>query len=698
MIKVMALAVVCLAIGVSGCQFDGDNALDVESDPYKSATIRKTPFRPWFESKSSRRSGPVFDGGAAHDALSRTEYYATDPAGARQTAAVGQAAETDAGDIVFNFADAQISEVVDIVLGDLLQENYSIDPQIRGSITMRTSQPLSRESVLPTLQNLLALNGVSLVKVDELWQVLPFSKALKTPSVVVGPNNRDVLQGQAIHVIPLEYVSAASALEVVHGQINPGRQLIAIPDQNLFLFIGPAFEARILESLIAVLDVDQLAGKRFALVPIEVAPVAEVLENLEAVLSSRQSQQIQFLPIERLSAILIISRKKTHIRRAVKWIARLDRADTESVRQIHVYHVRNGKAGELAAILGDLFSSAKAGSLSDRGRDVAPGLQPVSANVEDDGSENQTGPAAQPARQYGSADDDNGLKIIADERNNALVIRATPAEYQYIEATLARLDIMPLQVFIEVTVAEVSLKGDLEFGIEWYLSSGQLSGTFSTSPLGIVANAFPGFGFSFSGSSAKIILNALDEITDVEVISSPKIMVLDNQSARLQVGDQVPVVSQTTESLNDSESVVVKSIKNVDTGIILEVKPTVNTGGLVTLNVMQEVSEATQTSTSGIDSPSFQTRRIESKLAVQSGETVALGGLIRDRTSIGKIQVPVASRIPVVGNLFQSKSRSKGRTELIILITPHVSRDPAEARALTYELRAKISTLGSTKF
>lgn len=703
MFRILVLAFVPLAIGLAACDtLDGalvgvtDKPYGVQSDPYKGATLRNPRSRSRFGSKSDRRSGSVFESKSAHRALTGTEYYAAEPADQYRISRAGQASRKSDDDIMFNFVDAEISHVVDIVLGELLGENYLIDPKVQGRVTMRTNKPLSSDLALPTLQNLLALNGVSLVKTEALWQVLPFDKALRTPGLAVSANNRDVLQGQAVHVIALDHVSTASALEVVRGQVNPGRQIFPVPDQNLFLFIGPSHEARALEDLISVVDVDRLAGRNFALVPVGSAPLPEILDNLNAVLETGTSRQVHFLPIERLSAILVISRKQSYVRRAVKWIERLDRANTGSVRQIHVYHVRNGKASELAAILGDLFSVST--TPSRKGRDTAPGLTPVSVEVEGNGGGT---PAALPSIAANAKGDaaalNDDLKIIADERNNALVIRATGTEYRYIEATLGRLDIMPLQVFIEVTVAEVTLKNELEFGIEWYLSSGDLSAAFSTSPLGLVANSFPGFGFSFSGSSAKVILNALDSVTDVEVISSPKIMVLDNQSARLQVGDQVPVVTQTTEALDDADAVVVKSISNVDTGIILEVTPTVNTGGLVTLNVMQEVSEATQTSTSGIDSPSFSTRRIESYLAAQSGETVALGGLIRDRTEIGKNRVPLASRVPVLGKLFRNRKDRNDRTELIILITPYVSRDPAEARALTDELRSKISTLNGIK-
>lgn len=207
-----------------------------------------------------------------------------------------------------------------------------------------------------------------------------------------------------------------------------------------------------------------------------------------------------------------------------------------------------------------------------------------------------------------------------------------------------------------------------------------------------MTNRFPGFGFSLETVDAKLVLNALDTVTDVKVVSSPKLMVLDNQTARLQVGDQVPVATRSSVSAENPNAPIVNDVTLVDTGVILEVTPTVNADGLVSLSVAQEVSDATTTSTSDIDSPTIETRKVESTLAVQSGETVALAGLIRDRREIGELGVPILRTIPGLGNLFKTRSNTKTRTELMVLITPRVVRDPAEMRALTQELRRRISS------
>jgi len=291
-------------------------------------------------------------------------------------------------------------------------------------------------------------------------------------------------------------------------------------------------------------------------------------------------------------------------------------------------------------------------------------------------------------------EESGNIRIIADERNNALVILATAAEYRMIEATLKRLDIVPLQVLIEVTIAEVTLTDDLKYGLQWFFNLGDSSFTFSTLSTGAVSSAFPGFSYLFSAGDAGAVLNALTEITDVRVISSPQLMVLDNQTARLQIGDQVPIATQSSVSTITDNPPIVNTIQFRDTGVILEVTPRVNASGLVVLDVLQEVSDVVETTTSDLNSPTIQQRSIQSTVAVQSGDTIALGGLIRDREEESVSGIPILSAIPILGNLFKTTQNIVRRTELLVLITPRVVRDRREALDVTEELRRRLSAIG----
>jgi general secretion pathway protein D len=265
---------------------------------------------------------------------------------------------------------------------------------------------------------------------------------------------------------------------------------------------------------------------------------------------------------------------------------------------------------------------------------------------------------------------------------------------------------------VEATVAEVTLNDTLQYGTQFFLSHHDLQGTLSnaqsivptvidptaTTPLtnaglfpGLLAPAFPGFAIAKTAGTAQFALEALKRVTDVRVISAPKLLILDNQEARLQVGDLVPIITQSATSVASAGAPVVNSVAYQETGVILSVKPRVNSGGLVTLNIEQEVSNVVPTTSSTINSPTFQQRKIESKVVIQDGETISLAGLISDKKQNGVSGIPLLQEIPVLGHLFSTTDNTTDRTELLVLITPHVVYDSGDARALTDELRRKLA-------
>ena len=511
--------------------------------------------------------------------------------------------------------------------------------------------------------------------------------------------------------------------DILQPFIAAGRVLRVDAARNLLIFAGTGTEAADVIDMVTVFDIDWMTGMSFALFPVQVADAKDLVADLETVFLEGDSPLkglVRFVPIERLNAVLAISRQPAYLDRAQTWIDRLDRGAEGAGRRIFVYHVQNGRAADLSDVLGRIFEAEISERRAAPPPELAPGLSPVTIAPEpapsrapaESGEATAALAGAQPAPvrpapvraaspprrndlgAIAAIEESGNIRIIADEKNNALVILATTAEYRMIEATLKRLDITPLQVLIEVTIAEVTLTDELRYGLQWFFESGNSSVTLSTLSTGAVASAFPGFSYFFSGGDARVVLNALTEITDVRVISSPQLMVLDNQSARLQVGDQVPIATQSAVTVDDPDAPIVNSIQFRDTGVILEVTPRVNASGLVVLDVFQEVSDVIATTTSDIDSPTIQQRSIESTVAVQSGDTVALGGLIKDRDEESVTGVPLLSSIPLLGNLFKTTDTEVRRTELLVLITPRVVRDRREALEVTDELRRRLSSLG----
>ncbi len=615
----------------------------------------------------------------------------------------------DNGTITLNFANVDIREVIAVVLGDTLKLNYVIDPRIQGTVTARTARPIARSVVIPALENILALNDVALTQVGGVFRVVPMSEASGGfSSPILSPSPSDLAQGFGTHILPLRFASARSMEELLRPFVGAGRLLRADKDRNLLIFAGLGTEARDLLDMIQVFDVDWIAGMSFALFPLESAGAEDLVADLEAVFSQDELSPIadllRFVPIERLNAILVISPQQSYINTAQVWIERLDRGDGGAGRRIFVYYVQNGRAEDLAATLNELFAPGPVRTAFAPRARIAPDAVPVEiaagprAPGQAAGGEAEgRAPAAASRDAISDAPDaigDSGnIRITADKTNNALLVRATEAQYRAIENTLRKIDIVPLQVLIEATIAEVTLNDQLRFGLQFFVARGDSEITLSQLSSGVVNATFPGFGYLFSAGNSRLVLDALSEITDVNVISSPQLMVVDNQTARLQVGDQVPIATQSSVSVTDPDAPIVSNIQFRDTGVILEVTPRVNASGLVVLEIMQEVSDVVPTTTSTLNSPTIQQRRIESTVAVQSGETIALGGMIRDHESEAESGVPILMNVPIIGHFFKTTRIVKRRTELLVLITPRVVRDQNEAREVTDELRRRLGAL-----
>jgi len=282
-----------------------------------------------------------------------------------------------------------------------------------------------------------------------------------------------------------------------------------------------------------------------------------------------------------------------------------------------------------------------------------------------------------------------GTRIVADAVNNTLLISTRPALYRRIEADLRKLDVMPSQVSIEATILEVTLTDQLSMGTQFFLNSGKSGFKLAPDSSGAIGAIAPGFSYLWQAGSAQLVVDALKGVTDVNVVSAPTMMVLDNETAKLQVGDQVPVITSTSQSTVTTDSPVINTVEYHDTGIILSVTPRIS-GGMVTMELQQEVSQVTTTTTSSIDSPTFQQRRFYSSVSVGDGETLLMGGLISTQRTKSNQGVPYLSDVPVLGVLFGQRSDTNNRTELMVMITPHIVRNPVEAAAASDEIRRRI--------
>jgi general secretion pathway protein D len=597
-----------------------------------------------------------------------------------------------------NLVEAPIKAAAKNVLGDILKVSYTIDPRVQGTVSIQTSDPVDRDTLVDLFETSLSSSGVSIVRRGAGYQLVPSTDALASTPAVSVPSVSRAGPGVSLQVIELAYAGADEMKTILEPISRQGSIIRADPARNQIVISGTQQELKSIREAIAVFDVDWMRGRSVALHPLKNAKPAAVAAELEAVFGSGQDKSgiVRFIPNERLNSILVISSRPVYLERAAKWIRKLDQQAPSNDEQLFVYEIQNRPAKELAAVLQSVLSKGGAAANAEESAaqpqqsPVAPDL--ITARI-DSGNGVATPATAvsyDPSLSSGGTAD-KAPSVVADVENNALLISATSKEYKRIERILRQLDVLPTQVMIEAVIAEVRLNDELKFGLRWAVESGKFRFNLSDVASGFAGASLPGAAWSFISNDLSVTLNALASITDVNIVSSPNIMALNNQKATLQVGDQVPIVTQQAAGVVTANAPVVNSVTLKDTGIILTVLPRVNAAGRVLLDIDQEVSTVVKTTTSGIDSPTIQQRKLSTKVIVNDGESIALGGLIQERNSLDRGQVPVLGDIPLLGNLFKNKTDTIARTELIIFIRPRVVRNIQEARDVTDEFRSRLS-------
>jgi general secretion pathway protein D len=482
--------------------------------------------------------------------------------------------------------------------------------------------------------------------------------------------------------------------------------LRADEERNALILSGTAREIASIKETIGVFDVDWMQGMSFALVPVRSSSPQSIVQDLDQVFQTKKGPLkgvVRFVPNDRLRSVLVISSRAKYLREATRWIKKIDVLAESSEDSLHVYHVQNRNASDLAKILESILGSGSSSQQAAESR-VAPKFDPAVAETQQEGeAAAATGGPETPANGMDSVPDaqiydqstdqtrKSQTRVVADDANNALLIYCTDAQFDRIKLVLQEVDAVPNQVLLEAVIAEVSLDDDLRFGVRWFLGEDRDHGTFSDAASGAVSSVFPGFSYFLKANDISFSLNALSSVTNVRVLSAPSLVVLDNKTATLQVGDQVPIVTQSAKAVTAADAPIVTNIELKDTGLILKVTPRVNDSGLVTLDIEQEVSSVVKTTTSGIDSPTIRQRKMKTSVVVNDSEALALGGLIQERETTGKTKVPVLGDVPLLGNAFRQKTNAVGRTELVIFIRPRVIRDLNEARRVTAEFRKELS-------
>jgi general secretion pathway protein D len=644
------------------------------------------------------------------------------------------------GQVDFNFENNPIQAVVKAILGDLLQQNYTIAPNVGGNVSFSTAKPIRADQAMSVLEMLLSWTGNTLIYKDGRYTVLQIKDALPgnlTPRLAPP----DLARGYEVRVFPLKYVSPSEMAKLLTPYAKPTAIVNIDTARSMLVLAGTAAELSNYAQTIEIFDVDWLEGMSIGVFTLQSVEVGTLIPELEKVFGvsgeSPLAGMFRFIPIERSNAIIVITAQPEYLSRAEDWLKRLDRAGDESSTQLFVYDVKNIKSLDLADYLGQIFvgSSSTGGSRrSDTSGSVAPGLTPTTigntGNNQRGGSRMSSrrgasaGASERPASATGAAigGGDSDIRITAVEESNQLLVMATPVEWDAMQAAIRRLDIAPLQVHIETKILEVTLSGALQYGVKWWfagLMGEGYGGTYQNSQgvtypnpldrqrslLGAVAAptaAGSNLFASYLNSKFQVALSALQNSGQAKVLSAPSLLVMNNQEAMINVGTRIPItttnfggfssINQNPNNPGTNTTGNYNQTSYLDTGVILQVKPRVNPGGLVYLEVSQEVSKPGVTN-SPSGNPPINTRNLDTSIAVQSGDTILLGGLISEDDQTSEDGVPGLSRIPIIGKLFGSTKTENQRTELIVLITPQVMSNSEEARAITEEYRRQFKSL-----
>jgi general secretion pathway protein D len=707
----------------------------------------------------------LFPGTPAYDSAART-------ASAEERTASAEPVMLRGAGVEMNFEGTDIATAAKTLLGDVLHLNFEIDPRVQGSVTLASVGPITRKDVLPVFESALRMSNVAVVREGDLMKIVPIAEATGTGAVDVGAGQA----GFGVSVVPLRYTSAATLAKTAENFLSRPGAIKVDAARNLVLIQGTTAERQSVLDVVAAFDVEWMRNQSVGVFPLKSTSPETMIRELERVFESREGGQgqglVQFQPIQRMNAVLIVTKNPKNLERATQWVQRLDRSDTSGTT-VRIYRLQYGSAPQVAKILNEIFVTRSGSSTGDTPADqIAPGTSAARSRLDSLDSPNNgssggasssgmttaqngampgmvpgatgargAGPIATAFENFDTKDRETGtatsplttstdsnargvfqnVRITADTADNAIVVYSNQEDYRAIERSLREIDRPKLQVAINATVAEVTLTDQLQFGVEYFFSnsrgnsvsfispSSQTSNTgTSTTGTGVDATAvvqaavqpflqsvLPGFNLILGpNAEPRVILQALSTLTEVRVLSAPSVVAMDNQPALLQVGDEIPITTGTATILTNTNSVV-STIQMENTGVILKVLPHIHANGTVQMEIEQEVSNVVNSNQSSQPSltPTISQRRVHSTIAVTSGQTVLLGGLISDQNQKTKSGIPVLNDIPVVGDLFGTKSGQKQRTEIIMFIKPQLIRNSMDARGVAEDFRSSLTMM-----
>jgi len=690
--------------------------LSGESGTPKEEVKPQDETKPREDSKDEAQSNPE------EKKADETAAAAQSPAPETATAAESESEEDDtfnetpkdpsvqAGALTFNFDNAELAEVIR-TLADLLQINYLIDPKIGGKITIHTSGKLDRKDLFPIFYQILEVNGLTAIRNDNFYKIVPAKDAPKNAiSSRSGREYKSSMPGEEIiiQIITLNSISADEISKILAPFVSADGVIVAHAESNTILVIDKSYNISKILRLVNAFDSDVFERVNYRFYSLQygdVATLAEVMDKMLVAYGSSVKTNVAFVPIERLNALLVVSSNPKLFDEIGEFIKNYDVPSQSSEPSIFVYAVKNGQAEEIADLLNSIFKGKKSKKEEKKStsKKTSKERNPLGKSTIEERykeKEKEIIPPPQPTQPATSETEaavgTNSLRgeinITADETRNSLIIQASPTDYQIVKNLLTQLDIMPRQVLIEVSIAEISLDDETNMGVEWSYKKGD--GSLSTSLLNATAGK-SGLTFTIGDTTQwNAIISAAASKNRANILSSPSVLASNGLPASIDISTEIPVATSSYQYTTDENPILSSDIEYRDTGVMLTVTPHINELGLVTMEIDQEVSEKAENIDVGGESyPSFFKRTAQTTLTVQSGQTIVIGGLIKETKSEGAVGIPWFVSVPVLNFLFGKTSDTIEKNELIIMISPYVIAQMDDVDAVTKEFKGKLNTL-----
>jgi len=649
------------------------------------------------------------------------------------------------GLVSLNFNRADLVEIIHI-LAQHLKLTYTIDPDVKGTVTIHSAEPLKAEDVLPIFHQVLRMNGAVAVKAGNIYRITTIKDG-KVMARPVGQNREDSF---AMQIVPVRFFSVGEMKKLLMPFVMPGGELIDYPRGNFLIIIDLPSNIRRLIEIAELIDVQVFAGTRMEIYQPKVASAEELAQEMTKIMQSYASSApqadsftAQFIPLPRINQLLVISHSEAAWTYAKRWLDRVDVVTEGPGRRIFIYPVENGKATELADVLGQALGQPTTGrreparTLQDLHRTTpsgtgqlggsrsttsqnqplgayaavpAPGRSPTPTTAPSTGVAPPPGILAPPGATSPGAKQEEQIRIVADPATNSIIIYGTVQEFQNIKNILKELDAVPRQVLLEAMILQVELGDTEDFGVDYQIEAKPTTifgktfdsrGALRTLGESLFPNAPDFSGLGGGGASAivgnrivKALIRAAATDSRIKLISSPSVLASDNRPARIQVGTEEPIPTGTINAATGGDNISSSTtIQYRNTGRIMTIIPQVNSQGLVNLQIKAEVSARGDDVPVGDTTyPSFDTQDAETTAVVHDGETLVIGGLIGERKSKARRGIPYLMDLPVIGRFFGTTSDESTRTELIMLITPHVIRNREESRSVSEEFKNRLST------